>query len=151
MQSVRFAVVCWMMITLAGLAMMATFANAQEAQDENRTRERARTEQTASAASAADKQIAYCLSVDNWKEVQVSQAALPLLQNEEVKQFAEQMVAAHSQAMKKPQGIAGETASNADASRNRLRRASNDPNATPDTPNESETPRTDEPAIERFN
>jgi len=98
MKLVRFA------MAVLACSVLTTAAVAQERQDNNRDRDRS---DQASASQRADKQIAYCLLIDNWTEVEVAKAAVQQLQQPEVKQFAEQMIADHARAMEQLQAVAG--------------------------------------------
>ncbi|MBX3415680.1 MAG: hypothetical protein KF708_23550 [Pirellulales bacterium] len=59
-----------------------------------------------------DKQIAYCLLLDHWKEIEVARALASQLQSAEVKQFAGQLVDDHSEALDTLRAIAGEARRN---------------------------------------
>jgi predicted outer membrane protein len=68
-----------------------------------------------SSARSADSELAACLIVGNESEVFAGQLALQKSQNDEVKQFAQQMVDAHGQMIQKLQKFAPAVAASAPA------------------------------------
>lgn len=127
-----------------GLALAASFADAQQAGTQRQPRRDNQVRPTnavetqaggqaapqdgrsnsvspgaqAGMARSADQELAACLIIDNQSEVDAGKFALAHSQNQEVKQFAQQMVDQHSQMIQKLQPFAGALAAATQAGTN---------------------------------